>query len=670
MAIEFTAECKDGALFITGGGIALKLTRASIGAFRLTGGGGAFEDMGAAQILARDLGEDIPDGVCPVTVERGDGTVTVVYGQERAEITLSPFKLIVRGGGKDAVIDHIAFENGGAVIGGPLSEGEALYGCGERFNRANQRGKFIDVMAIDQWCRTEGNSYAPVPFVLSSRGYALLLNRYERSQMDLGAADNDRWRMTQNDAPLDLYIFSSSQPLEILNAYSKLTGYAPKPAPWLFGIQVTRHARLREFAAYDGIAAMIKAMDENDFPWDAVIAEAWPVHRPETYGDLKRIADVVHGMGKKILVYEGCARAPYSDDAAEDARLREALLIRDEYLIAEPGGNTKLQETATYNPADMPNPRKSQFLDITNPQALAWWRDFVWGRLVKDIGIDGCKIDFCEQVPDHIPLVFADGRSSSGAHHWYPTLYNALMYRYFNANRPEGGMCFSRGGGIGAQRYPFLWAGDQLREWSYLQAILTSVLSSGLSGIPFMSYDMSGYMPSRDPDNNPEDKVFIRGAQMGCFSSNMQTHGIVTRPYDFEPPIKDIYRVYAKVHQILRPYLLEQADVSCATGAPLLRHLFLYDPDDAEALNIEDEYMLGEALLVAPVFADADSRSVYLPKGEWTGLFDGKTYSGRQTLSGYPAPFCQIPVFIRRGHASKELGKCLAAAEGQLKLLK
>jgi alpha-D-xyloside xylohydrolase len=295
---------------------------------------------------------------------------------------------------------------------------------------------------------------------------------------------------------------------------------------------------------------------------------------------------------------------------------------------------------------------------------MDWWLGRVWGTLVKDIGVDGCKIDFCEQFPDHMPLVFHDGRDVSGAHHWYPTLYNARMYRYFQEHRPEGGMCFSRGGGIGAQRYPFLWAGDQMREFRFLRVILTAILSSGLSGIPFMSYDMSGYKPTRGPaEENPEERVFIRGAQMGCFSSNMQTHGTVTRPYDFGEPIKDIYREYTKLHQALRPYLLEQAAVSCETGMPLMRHLWLCDPQDANTRDIEDEYMLGCALLVAPVFEDKTYRDIYLPKGLWRNIFDGKLYEGGQMLKGFDAPFHMIPVFVLQGHESKTLDRVLKDAE-------
>lgn len=663
LVLHVAGETGKAALFF------LRLTSVQDHAWRLQSAvdPAGFDDMGAAQILARDLGEKPADSRCPIRVIREETRIIaeVLSSGLRVLVGLSPLSFDFFGGEKESEpkvrISSLALSGADFITGGPLAAPaeEAFYGGGERFNRANQRGKCLNIMSIDKWCGIEGNSYTPVPFVLSSEGYALFLNRYEHSLLDLGASDETCWQFTQLGAPLDFYVFINNDPIRILKDYSDLTGHAPMPASWLFGIQVTRHARLKEFGTKEGIRAMIKKMAENDFPWDAVIAEGWDAYDPGTYDDLREITREVHDMGKKLLLYEGCARVPWSDETEKQNTITGDLQFKPEYLVREPDGNYRLPETATYNPVDAPNPKRSQFIDITNPETLRWWYDFVWGRLVRDMGVDGCKIDFCEQVPDHIPLVFKDGRSSAGAHLWYPTLYNALMYRYYQQHRPEGGMCFSRGGGIGAQRYPFLWAGDQRREFVYLQAILTSILSSGFSGIPFMSYDMSGYMPAEDPQKDPEDIVFIRGIQMGCYSSNMQTHGIVKRPYDFDAPVRDLYRVYCKIHELLRPYLLEQAEHACASGTPLLRHLFLYDPGDKNVWNIEDEYMLGGALLVAPVFSKSDSRDIYLPRGTWRNILDGKVYQGGQTLRAFPVPLRRIPVFLLEGHDSKTIDNIL-----------
>ncbi len=325
-------------------------------------------------------------------------------------------------------------------------------------------------------------------------------------------------------------------------------------------------------------------------------------------------------------------------------------------------GAATIDESASYNPADAPERRPRSFLDLTSPAAVRWWTESVWGRLVGELGIDGAKIDFCEQFPEWESLRFADGRPPEGMHHLYPVLYNTMMFGLFAKLRPEGGMCFSRGGSTGAHLYPFIWCGDQLREWRFLRAILSALLSAGLSGVPFVCHDLAGYMPTKDPAANPEDRVFARGTEMGCFTVNMQTHGIVTRPYDFPSPIVDIYRLYSEMHYALVPYLLKQAAVSCRTGLPLTRHLVLGWPGDRTAWDCEDEYLLGSDLLVAPVLDDRDERDVYLPAGRWESLFGREVLEGPRTIRRYPAPIDRIPVFVRAGAESATVPAFVAEA--------
>ena len=665
---NITEKTTTSALDLAAEGFALRLTHPKDNQWRIQSAvaGNEFDNLGAVQILARDLGEKVPDGRAEFSIEPRNAGLHVTAGTEQLEINLSPFSICVLRDGELVRITEIKQEGKGFSITGALKAEEALFGGGQRFNKSNQRGKKIDIMAIDRWADTEGNSYVPVPIILSSSCYALLLNRYEYSILDFDSENNNTWNFNLPQGLLDFYIFTENDPAAILKSYSDLSGYAPMPAQWLFGIQVSRHSRTRDFASPPGIETMIEKMDENDFPWDAIIAEGWSFYKTEFYDDLKKIIAKVHSLGKKFLLYEPCGRFPCPEDPEYRAKVEESLLFKTDYMIKEPDGNFMLPENwkNSYNPADNPDPKRSRFIDITNPKTMEWWLGHVWGTLIKDIGADGCKIDFCEQVPDHIPLVFADGRSSSGAHHWYPTLYNCLMYRFYQQHRKEGGMCFSRGGSIGAQRYPFIWAGDQRREFKYIGAVLTSILSSGLAGIPFMSYDMAGYWPATNED--PEDQVFIRGTEMCCYSSNMQTHGWVTRPYDFAEPIKDIYRVYAKLHQVLRPYIIEQAEYSCSTGTPLMRHLFLHDPKDPKTFDIENEYMFGSSLLVAPMFTAEEKRDIYLPKGNWKNILDNKNYSGNQNLKDFPVPFRQIPVFLLEGTNSKTINKVLKDAESLL----
>jgi len=614
-----------------------------------------FDECGAVQLLRKEFNEPVAEDLLPLEVKDFSSGLQIKNSVSDISIRfeLSPFRISIldKEGNVRCVIDDVSFDRDSITITGTLKDEEFVYGLGQRFNGANQRGKAIHIWSEDRWCQTEGNSYVPIPFFLSTEGYGVFVNRYELSFFDLGKEKSDKWKITLKDSPLDLYLFTEDSPKEILKDYAELSEFSPMPPEWSFGIFVSRHLRLKEFATPNGIREMVKRMEENDLPWTVVIVEGWDTYDTSTYRDLKEIVDELHQKGKKVLVYERCGRL--------DRRYWEEHRAKDEFFVRDKNGNTLIEEAPLFNPVDAPNRKMSCFLDITNPEALDWWQNFVWKRLLVDIGIDGAKIDFGEEFPEDENIVLFSGRSVKGMHQYYPVKYGTMMYRLYQKMRPEGGICWARGGGIGAQRYPYIWCGDQLREFRFLKAILSAILSSGLSGIPFMCHDLAGYMPTRNPELNDEKKVFIRGTELACFTVNMETHGTVTRPYDFPPDVVSIYRFYSKVHYALIPYLIEQARISCSTGVPLVRHLYLEFPKDKRVREIEDEYMLGDGLLVAPVLEDADRRDIYLPEGRWRDLWEDKEFAGPYVLSDYPAPLEKIPVFVSCYSRSEVLDKVI-----------
>lgn len=605
---------------------------------------GQFCNHGACQLLADELGETLeeyPKDLHLKEIEPSTFQVSVADSDRR--VVLHAAKGCVTFTGEDGAarmeIDRLDCDANVAAVAGPLTTHERLYGTGERFNSVNQRGKRIEIWAEDRWCQTEGNSYFPIPFVLSTSGYAWLVNRFEGMEIDLGGQESDRWSVSSLRAPLDLYVFIDDDPRALLESLTALSGRAPVPPEWAFGMLVSRHGRTKEFSTAEGVLDMAKSMRALDLPWSAVILEGWPTFDSQRYPQLKKLTETLHAEGKKVMVYEACGRVR--------ANLCSELTGSEQFCIRTRDGNIDLEETRGFNPADAPDRKHSRWVDITGNEAWRWWSETVWGPLLDDIGIDGAKIDFCEQVPEHDDLELSDGRSAKGLHHYYPTKYNTLMHRLFNERRPDGGVCWSRGGGIGAARYPWAWCGDQRRDWGFLKAILRAALSSGLSGVPFMGHDLAGYMPSQEAKPPLEPDVFARGSAFACFNPMMSTHGTVTRPYDFEPAIVDIYRKFSKIHYLLIPYLVEQAKAGCASGLPMMRHLVLHHPHDERARDCEDQFYLGEDLLVAPVFASRESRDVYLPEGDWEGLFDGRIRRGPKNMEAFAAPLDSVPVFVR-----------------------
>lgn len=638
-------------------GISVLITNEGTGIWRLRSKtDNTFDERGAAQTLACDLGEEIKLSALPINTGEQDG---------RLKISASDGSYVL------ADSDSIGFYSSDGVlkrkVSGICCEGnscfvtvdafpdERLYGTGERFDRVNQRNKKLNLYAVDRWCQTRGNSYLPVPVLLSSRSDMVFMNRYEQSLFDICSSQKNKIKIEQKYAPADLYFFISDSAADNLASYCRLTGFAPLPPEWSFGTLVCRYHP--EFYTKEGVFSMIDEMEKNGFPWSAVILEGFRPYQVEKLPELREICDRVHSLGKKVMLYEQCGRFPKDAD--------KLFGLDDSYAVSSDGG-VELDETSSYNKLDNLNKKKMRCIDLTSQRSREKWFDY-WSGYIDDIGIDGAKIDFCEQFPDRPDIKFADGRSPMGAHHWFPTLYNILQFNHFNS-KPQGGVNFSRGGGIGAQRYPFVWAGDQRREFYFLKPVVRAALSLGLSGVPFVSWDMAGYQPSFNPvDKRQENRVFIRGLEFTAFSAVIQTHGRVKRPYDFDDHTKDVYRAYSNLHECLRPYIIEQAEISCKTGLPLMRHLFLYDSADKNCFDIEDEYMLGDSLLIAPVLGRWNSRNIYLPEGKWINIFDGREYEGGRWLKHYKVPLESVPVFRPAGKVTGCLDDVLEKASPYIK---
>ena len=556
-------------------------------------------------------------------------------------------------------------------ISGLLEDGEAVFGTGERFNTANQRGNKIDMFTNDIWSKANA-CYMVIPLLCLSRGSGVFVNMYEQMSIEIGLHGSDIWKTTVADqVPLDVYIFTTDKIADVIQGYSELSGYAEMPEEWSYGMIVcayspdfsnkwTANIQPSDDGRGEGVYELIANMEKYDLPWTGVLAEGWPYRQSSSnHDDLKELCDYVHSFGKKFLVYTGVAYGNITMSADPALATREVGSFNASYYLYQlQDDGTKSyqlpQTTANTNNPDNTG-RTRTYIDITNPDAVNWYFNEFWEYLSDDIGVDGCKIDFCELIPENKDLLFYDeSTQDKGAHHWFPTQFCAMFWDMISS-KPDSGMCYTRGGGIGSQRAPYMWAGDQARGYQSLPFQLTAVLSSGLSGVPFMSYDMSGYQyGSFSKDLAYESQVFIRGTQFTAFTICMQTHGKVRRSYQFanEDPnylyVTEIYRAYVKLHEHLTPYITELSEEACTTGMPVMRHLVLQWQDDKNVYNIEDQYMFGDAFMIAPILNDGYTRDIYLPEGNWIDLNTGEEYTvGKegQWLHGYHAELEVLPSF-------------------------
>jgi alpha-D-xyloside xylohydrolase len=278
-------------------------------------------------------------------------------------------------------------------------------------------------------------------------------------------------------------------------------------------------------------------------------------------------------------------------------------------------------------------------IDFSNPAARAWWSTRLASLIER--GVAGFKADFGEQLPER--AVLHSGETGGAAHNRFVRYYLEATAAAFGDKPPA---IISRSGNAKVRTQ--IWSGDQTSDFcpkSGLPAAIRAAQSASLSGFSFVGSDVGGYF------GTPTTQVFVRWSQFACFTPMMQLHGLGCRePWQMEVEAFALFRRYASLHLELLPYFTHHGRIAAQGGAPLIRMMPLAFPDvDWSAINDWDQqFMLGDALLVAPVAFYANTRAVYLPEGVWYDVMAGAwTDGGRWVVR--ETPLADIPVFIREG---------------------
>ena len=527
-----------------------------------------------------------------------------------------------------------------------------VFGLGEKFDAVNQRGRRPEARVVERFTQQGEQTYLPVPFFFTETGVGFLRRTARSVEMDFTEGFSIAQRTEGLDVLCEDRLFLGS-PAQILKDLQQETGPAALPPEWAFGVWISANG----WNCDAEVDAQLAAMKRLHYPASVMVLEAWSdeqtfyrwndsKHWKSPAALIRRIRDAgLHPVLWQIPVIK-------ADEAAGEAlRADEAEAVAQGYCVRNADGT----------PYRIPENwfKDSLLLDFTNPRARAWW--FEKRRYLLERGVEGFKTDGGEMVYDRTARLY-DGTGGDEARNLYPLRYVGAYQEFLRENGVQG-VTFSRAGYTGAQRMPIHWAGDQLSRFDELRAQLTAGLSAGLSGIPFWSFDIGGFAGEL-----PDAELYLRATAMAAYCPVMQWHAeprsgqfYATHEDGFnndrspwnlaaywqDARIEQIAAEFARRREALRPYLYEEAQHCAKSGRPMMAHLCYDFPEDAATWEIDDEYMLGRSLLVAPVLVPgAKGRSVYLPKGRWRALFDGGLYEGKTEID-VPCSLEQAIVFER-----------------------
>ncbi len=525
-----------------------------------------------------------------------------------------------------------------------LHDADHFFGLGERFVGADQRGQYRYMWTEDRFGCMDANqtetspptasqgeeTYIPVAWMMDPIGFGMLEHTTFRTVYHLGDEVSNAFRLEAWEPKIDFSVFVDQDPK---NLVADLTGEVGRPsdiADWLLA------PRRRADIPVDAEVARLRS---NHIPTTAIDTALH--YLPSGIGttDAASVTADIHAQGFKAIAYF-CSFVDVTYHPVYDEAVANGYLV-------------KHQDGTPYVIFNIP--RNEGIIDFTNPAATTWFQGLIQ-QSVTD-GWDGWMYDFAEYIPED--AVMFNGMTGFQAHNLYPLLYEKAAKDVLDQLLPQNYLIFSRSGYTGTGgNVPMVWAGDNNTDFDVgrgLPSVVAAALNAGMSGIPFWGSDISGYDYLYNAP--PDEELYLRWTEVGAFSVDMhdENEGVGNLPVSARWQIWDsqnsitTYQTYAGLHTQLIPYVRLAVNQAVATGLPVMRHLYLYHPQDPNVWNITDEYMFGDSLLVAPIVTrGATTRSVYLPEPEYYDFFSGARGIGGGMITAN-ATLDQVPVYARVG---------------------
>lgn len=510
-----------------------------------------------------------------------------------------------------------------------MGVGELIYGLGERFTAFTKNGQSVAIWNEDGGTSTY-QSYKNIPFYISNKGYGVFVNHPEKVEFEIGTEQVTKTAFSVEGGYLDYYLFNGPSMKEVLERYTDLTGKPSLPAPWTFGLWLstsftTNYDEETVMSFVDGMldrgiplrtfhfdCFWMKEFHWTDFVWDSRVF-------PDPKGMLSRIK----AKGLNICVWIN----PYI--AQESCLFAEGM--EKGYFVKRTNGDVWQW--------DMWQPGMA-LVDFTNPDACTWYQEKLAGLL--DMGVDCFKTDFGERIPVD-GIEYFDHSDAKKMHNYYTYLYNKTVYDILEKKRGKGeAVLFARSATVGGQKFPVHWGGDCWSDYESMEESLRGGLSLLMSGFGFWAHDIGGFESTSTPD------VYKRWVAFGLLSSHSRLHGSTSYrvPWAYDEEAVDVVRFFTRLKARLMPYLYKTAIQANKTGVPTMRSMVLEFTEDRTCHYVDKQYMLGDSLLVAPIFNEESLADYYLPAGRWTDFFTGEVKEGGRWIQEKHG-YLSVPLLVK-----------------------
>ena len=578
--------------------------------------------------------ELVTDG-SQLQVNQSAATYVATSGDLSASITQGEsFHLAINADGKEltrvadkgiAWMDH----NGDSYINIQLNlaVGELVYGLGEHFTPFVKNGQVIDIWNEDGGTASE-QAYKNIPFYMTNRGYGIFINHTGKVSLEIGTEVVDKVQISVPGQELEIFFIYGANPREIIKRYTDFLGKPAKVPDWSFGLWLstsftTNYDEATVNSFLDGMAEReipvsafhfdcfwMKEFSWSDFEWDSAVF-------PDPAGLIKRL----HGKGYRVCVWTN----PYI--AQMSSLFSEAK--EKGYLIKRPDGS--VWQWDLWQPG-------MAIVDFTNPDACSWYQSKL--QKLIDIGVDSFKTDFGERIPTDV--IYSDGSDPVRMHNYYPYLYNKTVFELLERKPNRETVVFARSATAGCQKFPIHWGGDNESTFESMAGTLRGGLSMALSGFGYWSHDIGGFEGTPNPD------VFKRWVAFGLLSSHSRLHGSASYrvPWLIDDEASVVTKFFTDLKISLMPYILKMSELVHTQGVPMMRPMMMEFPEDPNCLYLDRQYMLGDSLLVAPIFNSDGVADFYLPEGSWISLITGESVTGgtwRSEKHGYTS----LPLYVR-----------------------